>query len=748
MKRKDALKILFALALLGLGSCNNEPEDLLFEDFESGNYANWTVEGDAFGSSPASGSYTGQQPVVGFDKKFFANSFNNGDDSRGTLTSKPFVIQRDYLNFLIGGGTKPDTYIELLINGKQVLKSHSPYETETLERLSWNVKAYRGKEAILRIVDNQRGAWGHLLIDQIEQSNMPKSIFFTNHMYNRYVQKRYLLIPIEDAAGEVDVQLSVKDAKQQFTPIGEPLKIRLAQKNIDYWVPFDLQAYQGKQIQVSFSLINSKDIGWSSLKQEDAFKFSFDEKYRPLYHFSPPYGWMNDPNGMVYDQGTYHLFYQYNPYGTRWGNMHWGHAVSKDLTHWDNSPVALAPDHLGAIYSGSAVVDHENSAGLGKGAMVAIFTSAGERQAQSLAYSTDGGKTFTKYEGNPILSDPAITDFRDPKVFWYPPTKQWIMSLATSQSITFYGSKNLKQWTRLSEFGEGIGNHQGVWECPDLFPLTYEGKNIWVLLVSINPGGPNGGSATQYFLGDFDGKTFSPLPLPYPLWIDYGRDNYAGVSFGNIPNSDGRRIFVGWMSNWDYGNEVPTKHFRSAMTLPRNLHLTHNGKHPIVASWPIKETESLRTETAELKEQNGIRDFSYERLLKNNQGAYELSFTLSPNNSNRFSFALENNQGEFIEYQFDLANSTLKVDRSKSSVAFSANFAEKHIEAPLVAKKNYTIHLWVDKASVELFVNDGELSLTNIVFPNEVYNSLHFKADNGSLNIRGGKVYKLSKITP
>ena len=452
---------------------------------------------------------------------------------------------------------------------------------------------------------------------------------------------------------------------------------------------------------------------------------------------------MNDPNGMVYADGTYHLFYQYNPYGARWGNMHWGHAISKDLVNWEYQPTAIAPDKLGAIFSGSAVIDHDNTAGFGKGAMIAIFTSAGDRQTQSIAYSLDGGKTFTKYEDNPVLSDANIIDFRDPKVFWHAPSKQWVMSLATTQTITFYGSKNLKEWTPLSEFGEGLGGHGGVWECPDLFPLTYEGKTKWVLFVSINPGGPNGGSATQYFIGDFDGKTFTPDTMNYPLWLDYGRDNYAGVMWSNVPAADGRRLFIGWMSNWDYANEIPTVNFRSAMTVARTLRLAHNGEHLVVASEPVKELESLRTEPLSLADKTTSDTVTFENLLPNNQGAYELTFTVIPNDTDSFSFSIENIKGEALTYLFDIANKTLSVDRTKSSVAFNANFAETLIKAPLTAKKSYTVRLLVDKASTELFVNNGEVVQTNTVFPSEVYNTLRFKTEKGTLNLNDITVYKL-----
>lgn len=551
------------------------------------------------------------------------------------------------------------------------------------------------------------------------------------------VQQKYLLLPIENEATEVKMQLLVEN-----TPIGEPINIRIAQNQIDYWIPIEIEAYKGKKLTLTFNEAQNARMGFSKIKQSANYNFVYQEKYRPQYHFSPQYGWTNDPNGMVYHNGEYHLFFQYNPYGCKWGNMHWGHAVSKDLVQWQQLPYALAPDKLGAIYSGCVVIDKDNTAGFGKDAMVAIFTSAGEQQVQSLAYSLDNGRSFTKYEGNPVLTHPTIVDFRDPKVFWYAPTQQWIMSLATSQSITFYSSKNLKEWTQLSEFGEGIGNHDGVWECPDLFPLTYDGQTKWVLFVSINPGSPNGGSATQYFIGNFDGKTFTPDPLPYPLWIDYGRDNYAGVTWNNVPAEDGRRLFIGWMSNWDYSNEVPTTNFRNAMTLARTLSLAHNGKHLVVASKPVKEMERLRSETISLPNKTATTT-TFEQLLNNNDGTYELTFSITPNGSDNFSFSLLNDKGEELTYIFDIANKTLLTNRAKSSVAFNANFAAMLIKAPLTAKKSYTIRLLVDKASTELFVNDGEVVQTNTIFPTEAYNALRFKTDKGTLSIKDVTIYKL-----
>ncbi len=362
------------LSLLVLTSCQNQEPDLMIEDFESASFTHWTVEGDAFGETPAQGSLSGEQPVTGFQGSYLANSFHNGDDSRGILTSKPFRIERDFINFLIGGGMSEDTYIELLIGEQRVAKSHSPVESETLQLMSWDVKAYRGQEASLRIVDNLRGSWGHILIDAIEQSNQYKSNIMENYTLTYDISQKYLLLPIEDSAPETKVQLMVEGKEE-----GVAMDIRLAKTHIEYWLPLPVDAYRGKKISLVFGQVKKGDMSISQIKPSDTFELNYDEPYRPYYHFTPEYGWMNDPNGMVYHNGEYHLFYQYNPYGARWGNMHWGHAVSEDMMHWKHLPIALTPDPLGAIFSGSAVVDKDNTAGFGKGAIVAFYTSAGEQ---------------------------------------------------------------------------------------------------------------------------------------------------------------------------------------------------------------------------------------------------------------------------------------------------------------------------------------------------------------------------------
>jgi fructan beta-fructosidase len=459
------------------------------------------------------------------------------------------------------------------------------------------------------------------------------------------------------------------------------------------------------------------------------------EPHRPQFHFSPKEKWMNDPNGMVYHKGQYHLFYQYYPDSTVWGPMHWGHATSKDLLHWQHQPVALYPDSLGYIFSGSAVVDVNNTAGFGKEAMVAIFTHhnpKGEKekrndyQNQSIAYSLDDGKTWTKYAGNPVLKNPGIVDFRDPKVMWFEKENKWVMTLATKDRITFYSSPDLKNWSKESEFGETLGEHGGVWECPDLFPLMLNGKKVWVLLVSINPGGPNGGSATQYFTGDFDGKTFTPFETE-TKWMDYGTDNYAGVTFSNTAN---RRILIGWMSNWQYAQVVPTKKWRSAMTIPRELYLKEVNKKMFLTSKPVKEFDKMLVKSTTVSNISVKNSYNLSTKL----GATSSLFQLSLNDiaANDFSIVLSNKKGDELLIGYDKAANQYFIDRTKSGIiAFETGFAKKHTAPRLSFSKTINLTLIADVASVELFADDGLTVMTDIFFPNQVYTNITIRSSKG-----------------
>lgn len=439
-----------------------------------------------------------------------------------------------------------------------------------------------------------------------------------------------------------------------------------------------------------------------------------NELYRPQIHFTPAQNWMNDPNGMVYVDGTWHLFYQYNPQGNDWGNMSWGHATSTDLVHWTEQSVALTRDELGAIFSGSAVIDKDNTAGFGANTMVALYTSAGDdgKQQQSIAYSTDGGKDFTRYSANPVIKNDD-DNLRDPKVFWHEASRQWIMALAKGwkMGVEFYSSPDLKTWTHQSTFFMELAGRPSIqWECPDLIQLG----DKWVLLVSVNPGGPILGSGTMYFVGNFDGKTFTADNLNYPLWLDYGMDNYAGVTWSNTGD---RRIMIGWMNNWQYAGAVPCSPWRSAMTLPRELKLIdHNGK-PLLANTVVSEIDKIAEAWQTLT--------SHILPLTSEKDAYQLRITLQLDQKS--TITLGNGSDERYVLDVSASDRTVTAHRTSASgqTSFNGTFSVPSIQAPLnVSGNSVTLDIFVDQSSVEVFTENGSMSMTNLVFPKSIYNSL------------------------
>ncbi|MDC6365553.1 MULTISPECIES: glycoside hydrolase family 32 protein [Flavobacteriaceae] len=459
----------------------------------------------------------------------------------------------------------------------------------------------------------------------------------------------------------------------------------------------------------------------------------YQEKYRPQYHFSPPEKWMNDPNGLVYHDGIYHLFYQYYPDDIVWGPMHWGHAVSKDIIHWDHKPIALYPDEHGLIFSGSAVVDRNNTSGFAKNGetpLVAIFTyhlMEGEKagrtdfQTQGIAYSLDNGDTWAKYEGNPVIGNKGIKDFRDPKVFWHVDSKSWIMVLVAGDHAKFYRSKNLKEWVHVGDFGKNQGAHGGVWECPDLFPLQIEETDEvkWVLIISINPGAPNGGSGTQYFIGDFDGEQFISDQIE-PKWLDYGTDNYAGVTYNNTPHGD--RIFIGWMSNWDYARDTPTEKWRSAMTLPRKLALQKHGETYMLANYPLHQVDDLAAKTLVGGTTVAAKTSDTLKLEGLNQSMVQLKTA-----SKDFTLVFANDLGETLTMTMDADRKTFLLDRMKSGkVDFQTEFGDKKHNMPmnLLPDEEYAIKILLDWSSIEIFIHEGLFTMTDQIFPTEPYNTL------------------------
>ena len=517
---------------------------------------------------------------------------------------------------------------------------------------------------------------------------------------------RYLLIPVQERAEMAHVRV-VKNNQ-----LAQTFNVRLAVDKIDYFVPLDLNTVSGEavlQVKVPAQQhVNKafKDYScWTSMKYSDTFDSRNVEKFRPAYHHSPVYGWMNDPNGLFYKDGVWHLYYQWNPYGSQWENMTWGHSTSTDGLHWTPQPTAIEADALGAIFSGCCVVDKNNTAGFGNGAIVAYYTSAGARQTQSMAYSVDGGQTFTKYAGNPVIvSD--VPDFRDPHIFWNEEAGFWNMVLASGQEMSIYSSKDLKQWKHESNFGLTYGNHSGVWECPDLMKLPVDGtgEQKWMLICNINPGGPFGGSATQYFIGQFDGHQFVCEDQPEETkWMDYGKDHYATVTFDNAP--DGRRVAIAWMSNWQYANQVPTMQFRSTNSILRDLSLYQYEGETYCAVRPAKEMDAARG-----------------KKIARPTDRCEIVVTLKGD----ARITLSNGSKERVVLDYDADMASLDLDRRHSGQCSFSDAFPTVVTAPVHGSLR-TLRIFIDKSSIEVFDADGRLSMTNLVFPSSPYNRISVK---------------------
>lgn len=582
-----------------------------------------------------------------------------------------------------------------------------------------------------------------LIVQGAENSMVVKHLANEQNIILLDSVKKFLLLPVQENAPEGKVNIIVNNEFQ----LEQNINIRLAREKVDYYVPLDLSAYQGKSVSVDVTGMPASSLCWKEIKLSDTFDSSNRETYRPVYHHTPVYGWMNDPNGMFYKDGVYHLYFQYNPYGSMWANMTWGHSTSTDLTHWTYEGTAIVPDAWGAIFSGSCVVDKDNTAGFGKGAVVAFYTSAkstpwGDVQSQSMAYSLDNGKTFIKYEHNPILTS-TERDFRDPKVFWYAPGKHWVMMLAVGQEMQIYSSGNLKEWKKESSFGAMQGAHGGVWECPDLVEVAVEGskEKKWVLICNLNPGGPFGGSAAQYFVGSFDGKKFVNESPTQTKWLDWGKDNYATVTWSNAPA--GRCIALGWMSNWQYANNVPTTQYRSANTLARDLTLYRAGGELYLKSKPSPEIKKARAEEKKIPTFEVKGNYEVASLLADNKGAYEIEMTIENKGTSKIDFSLMNEKGEKVAMYYDVVRKQFVMDRSASGiVGFSRDFPAVTV-APVRNTDQIHLRLFIDRSSVEAFGEDGEYVMTNLVFPAEPYNRMVFSSDKGSYIVKSMNVYRL-----
>lgn len=709
--------VALALSLIGFNvDAADTAKDILIADFEGETYGDWKITGEAFGSGPAKGTLPGQMHVDGFKGKGLVNSFFKGDGSVGTLTSPAFKVERKYINFLIGGGKNIEkTCINLLVDGKIVRSATGPNDkaggSETLSPDTWDVAEFAGKQATIQIVDNATGGWGHINVDHIVQSDRKAAQWVNNAERQLMVIGRYLMIPIKNGAAK---------RKVTFLSEGKTIvsnDIELADEQPDWWAITDLSKFNGKKITIRVDRLIEDSKALTQLKFSSSIPDlakTYQAPYRPQLHFSSQRGWINDPNGLVYYDGLYHLFYQHNPYGREWGNMHWGHAVSPDMIHWTEQSDVLAPDELGPMFSGSAVVDWKNTSGLGKDGkppIVLIYTAAGDPTTQCIAYSVDQYR-FTKYEKNPVIKQ-VTPGNRDPKVFWYEPTKKWVMvlyvELKGKHTVHFYNSPNLIDWNLASITENNTGKNNYLFECPDFFPLPVDGdpKNVkWVLMAA----------NSEYAIGKFDGEKFTPEHSKLPG--HRGQGFYAAQTFSDIPEKDGRRIQIGW-----FQTPAPGMPFNQSMTLPFELKLTSTSDGPRLSWKPVRETKELRKSTL------SIGKFELTPTSKNpmesvKEDLLELDTEFSPDRASEVTFTL---RGAKVVY-----------DSNKQEL----NVHGHRVSVP-AKKGKISLHVFVDRTSMELFVNDGSIYIPMPFLPKPDDRQFSVQVKAGNVSFQKFDVYRL-----
>jgi sucrose-6-phosphate hydrolase SacC (GH32 family) len=683
-------------------------DDVLIADFEGPDYRAWKVTGEAFGPGPARGTLPGQMQVDGFKGKGLVNSFYKGDGSTGTLTSPEFKIERQFISFLIGGGQDPEkTCMNLLIDGKAVRNATGPNNkpggTEALAPASWDVGEFAGQSAVIQILDQATGGWGHINVDQIVQTDRKPPGVIANVTREITLEKRYLNLPVKNGGPKRQMSVAIE---------GQPprnFEIELADGEPDWWAFMDSAQFKGKIAVLKVDKLPEDSAGLKAIDQSDELKNSdtlYHEKLRPQFHFSPQRGWNNDPNGLVFYRGEYHLFFQHNPYGWSWGNMHWGHAVSTDLVHWKELPVALYPDQHGTMFSGSAVVDWNNTAGLQTGeekVLVCIFTAAGNPFTQGIAYSNDRGRTWSKYENNPVLPH-IIGANRDPKVIWYAPDKKWVMALYLDGSdYALFSSKDLKKWERMSNVAI-----PGTSECPEFFEIAVDGNQQntrWVFY------GGNG----RYLVGKFDGQTFTPESGPHTL--HHGNCWYASQTFTDIPAEDGRRILIPWGQM-----ATPGMPFNQMMGVPVELTLRTTDEGPRLLANPVKEHASLRAITHTIKPQ------------PLNPGDNPLAAI----KGELLDLTADIVIGDAAEVGFNIRGATVSYDAKKQELSCKG---KKAALKPVDGK--IRLRLMVDRTSIDIFGNDGRLYMPMGVIVPQDNLSLEVYAKGGSAKINALEVHEL-----
>ncbi|QYR22368.1 GH32 C-terminal domain-containing protein [Paenibacillus sp. sptzw28] len=718
-----------------------------------------------------------------------------------------------------GGNNYYDLYAALVrsSDGKELFRATGG-DREAYSRMYWDASDYIGTECYIKIIDNATGGWGHLNVDDVNvPTQEPLTAAIANPDFESGSLSGWTVVS-GSAFSNPDVTAdsgwgwggpfnqngtyhlwSFKDGGDSQTGVVKSTTFTLGGSG---WIDFligggkdinntyaalvrdsdgaelmkatgyndeaytraywDASAFLGEQVYIK--IVDNATGEWGHINVDDFHVYNTlgditagdrYQQYRPKFHFSPDRKWMNDPNGLVYYGGEYHLFYQNNPTGTTWGPTFWGHAVSTDLVNWKDLPVALGPDMNGFPWSGSVVVDTNNTSGFQTGAekpMVAVFTheKAGV-QTQSLAYSNDKGRTWAKYAGNPVIPMPGgLGVFRDPKVFWHAGSNQWVMVVSAGDRVRFYTSANLKSWTYASEFGRAAGSHAGTWECPDLYEMAVDGNPAnkkWVLAVSVSSGAPAGGSGIQYFVGQFNGTSFTnDNSDDTVLWMDYGSDNYASISFGDVPVADGRRILLGWMNNWSYGQSIPTSIWRGSLTIPREAKLVSAGSGVRLAQAPVTELNALRGVSSSWRNQI-ITPASGNLLTGVTGSTVEIvaEFQNDTATASEYGFKVRKGTNKSTVIGYNKASSKLFVDRTASGDAkFNAAFAARHEAAMTPDNKKVKIRIYVDRSSVEVFANNGMTVISDQIFPALADAGLELYSTGGNVTLKSLTVYQLN----
>ena len=709
--------LLSALALAA--SSLHAADDILVADFEGADYGSWKTTGEAFGPGPARGTLPGQMHVEGFKGKGLVNSFHKGDNTTGSLTSPEFKIERRYIGFLIGGGKNPEKLaLNLLVDGKIVRSATGPNDkpggSEMLAPDSWEVAEFAGQNAAIQIIDGATGGWGHINVDHIVQSDRRPPGLVANPKRDFKIEKRYLNLPIKN--GPTRKVTTLVDGRVEVRN-----DIGLANGDPDWWAPMDVSAWRGRTVTIQVDRLPEDSTALSAIEQGDEIKGAENLYHEPLrgqFHFSPGRGWNNDPNGMVYFNGEYHLFFQHNPYGWAWGNMHWGHAVSRDMIHWEELGDTLAPDDFGPMFSGSAVVDWRNTSGFGKDGkppIVLIYTAAGNPTVQCIAYSTDG-RRFTKHGGNPVVKQ-ITGGNRDPKVMWHEPTKKWVMVLYVEwrkkHTIHFFTSPNLREWT-LASITDGIPGSNYLFECPDFFELPVDGKSSdkkWVLL----------GANSEYAVGTFDGAKFTPEHSR--LVGHHGRGFYAPQTFSDLPKKDGRRIQIGW-----FQTETKGMAFNQSMTVPLELNLVSTADGPRLTFTPVKELAKLRAKTHRVKA-GTLTPASANPLGKAGGELLELRAEFTPEDA-----------GEVV---FNVRGATIAYDAKKQELLVNGHRAP----APLRDGRQ-RLTIYCDRTGLEVFASDGLTYVPMPFQPKSEDQAITLSAKTGAAKFSKLEAYELKSAWP